>query len=426
MAESSAAESVAKELQLLGDPSGRHDSEYWDQWFDAVCRRQDHRSFEWYCSAGEVLRVVTNHLVFSTIADETHSMIHPGSGTSLVPVKLRDSFPDSRQVVVDISSVALRQVRDQHASSCDVTNPIEYVVADLLHSSSGGDDNQIAFQSSTFDCWIDKGFVDAVFSKDKAEGSRVQSNSLFHEACRILKPGVGFALIISLAEDHSLRIIVENWLSSDGGWQPTLHIWELDPISGELPPFAFVLSKVDDADYVKSEKRLRLMGHQLNTGDIQEQSLCHDTACSVIQEYIASSRQRFSAARPKEDSHTTVRKVLATLEVKPCDAEVDLVALGHRIRSEVWAVDNGGERRNVRPMWQPFSDGDSSELYSIVPIGFGISKLLLKCVLPSDDLDDLAALIAEWDEGLVQSVDIDWQNTIPVGDVSGLLQRGSK
>ena len=147
---------------------------------------------------------------------------------------------------------------------------------------------------------------------------------------------------------------------------------------------------------------------------------------AAIQEYIASSRQRFSAARPKEDSHTTVRKVLATLEVKPCDAEVDLVALGHRIRSEVWAVDSGGERRNLRPMWQPFSDGDSSELYSIVPIGFGISKLLLKCVLPSDDLDDLAALIAEWDEDLVQSVDIDWQNTIPVGDVSGLLQRGSK
>lgn len=491
--------SVAKELHLLGDPSGRQDGSYWDGWFDAVCRRQDHRSFEWYCSSDEVLRVVTHHLLsfVTPSADDCdrqqqqqqqhYTMIHPGSGTSLVPVKLREAFPGSQHVVVDISSVAIDEMRgiheqqhhaDDSGAQVLLLRPIEYVVTDLLKngalleaSGDDGDDDddngQVTpvvepFQASTFDCWIDKGFVDAIFSKEKKQENREKSARLFQEACRILKPATGFALVVSLAEDHSLQILIENWLSNDDCndnddtgyyWQPTLHAWELEPISGDLPPFAFVLTKniagtttngeacgrigsdcdsSNSTDGESNSRSLRLVWHHRRmmdtAGHSEERALGKDAALMEIQECIAASRRRFSEARANQAAKTTsVRTVMATLEVKPCDDQVDLVALGETLRSEEWIVaDAADERRKLRPQWRPFSDGDHSEPFRIAPIGFGISKLVLKCVIPSDDLDDLVALIEEWNDDLIQSVDVDWQNTVPLGDISDLLQHGKK
>lgn len=432
----STASSVAHALQLLGDPSGHQDSEYWDGWFDTVCRRQDHRSFEWYCSAEEVLRVVNHYCCNGEIANQhLLAMIHPGSGTSLVPLKLRDAFPASRQVVVDISSVAMeevRQVHDKHQQNAPYNgdaSPIEYVVADLLQQKKPRSDDgarDAIFSTSTFDCWIDKGFVDAIFSKKNAESNRIQSAKLFQESCRILKPHVGFALFVSLAEDHSVQIIIENWLSHLSCWQRTLDVWDLEPISGELPPFGFILTKADETSRTRKEGNFKLRWHKLDNGDIEELSLCKDIALNAVQEYIQTSRQRLTQRRQKASALSTVRRVLVTLEIKPSDAEVDLVALSQRLRTEAWEVDSGGARRLLRPQWQPFSDHDPSELHRIVPIGFGISKLLLKCVILLDDLDDLRELIKEWDDGLVQSVDVDWQGLIPVGDICDLMRQGSK
>ena len=44
--------------------------------------------------------------------------------------------------------------------------------------------------------------------------------------------------------------------------------------------------------------------------------------------------------------------------------------------------------------------------HEIVPIGFGISKLVVTCVINSDDVERLAEMIAETEEDEVQSVDI--------------------
>lgn len=416
MAESSSF-SVAKELMHLGDPSGRQDGAYWDDWFDVVCRRREHRSFEWYCSTDEVLRVVSHHLLSCTDDRRQYAMIHPGSGTSLVPVRLRDFLPESRHVVVDISTVAIDEMRDfheQHSPSC-ASKPIEYVLADLLTNSDDVDE-QATFLSSTFDCWIDKGLVDAIFSKEAMGENLFLSASLFEKARRTLKPATGFAIVVSLAEEHSVQIVIENWLSHDG-WQPTIHVWEIAPSSGELPPFAFVLFKADNA-VRGSNERLQLVWHRLDSGDVEEYALRRETALSDIQDYLANSRRQFSESKAKESSNSAVRKVLTTIEVKSYDAEEDLAALGLRIQNQTWSIGDCGEQRSLSPLWQPFTEEGSSEMHKIVPIGFGISKLLVKCVIASDELDVLIELLEEWDIDLIQSVDVDWQHTIPVGDIT--------
>jgi translation elongation factor EF-1beta len=432
----STTSNVEKDLLNLGDPSGRKDRKYWDDWFDIVCRRQNHRSFEWYCSSNEVLQVVKYHLFAlssegedARMENNEYSMIHPGSGTSLVPVLLKNTFPMSRQVVVDISTVAISEMKSIHDEQRQQSNlqlnvpqrPIEYVITDLLNSRNQEEslNSESLFPESIFDCWIDKGFVDAIFSDANVTENTNQSSFLFTEANRVLKPGTGFAVVVSLAEEHSLQIILENWLTTE--WQSVIHIWELEPSTGELPPFAFVLTKVgrNQGPVDRNMGRL-LFFHRVNNGSIDKIEMFDENVVQKsIREMISTSRERFRSSNAnKSDIHT----ILALIEIKPCDADVDLLEVGTRIREERWATYcDGDSRRPLRPIWQPFSSHEDVEWCKVVPIGFGISKLQLQCVIQSEDLDDLIAQIEEWDSDAVQSVDIDWSKTVPIGNFDNLI-----
>ena len=63
----------------------------------------------------------------------------------------------------------------------------------------------------------------------------------------------------------------------------------------------------------------------------------------------------------------------------------------------------------------PHDENGMRDLFQVVPIGFGISKLVMSCVLESDDLEVLVEAMEDELEG-VQSVDVDWENTFPVAD----------
>jgi EF-1 guanine nucleotide exchange domain len=477
---------VARELERLGDPSGRQDSSYWNDWFQVVCRQQAHRAFEWYCSTDQVVSVVQHHWRANksigssnsnTQEDDTlpprlihnepqryYAMIHPGSGTSLLPLALRTCFPTSRQVVVDISSVALEEMKEIHdlhepASKIIPTTPIEYIVADLLHNDNddhendNGDDvacHGFDWDDAMFDAWIDKGFVDAVFGLHETENA-LQSTRLFAKAARLLRLNTGWALIISLAEEHSLRIVLNNWLghSCCCWWQPILHIWELEPISGNLPPFGFVLSRnAHETESVPTrESTFGLVLHRAlcRGGSVMEQhDLDQDSVRRVVQSWIEMVRTEFLASSncsplgpsppppPPLLLNEQTRRVLATIEVKPYDASQDLVALSQELlrHSDWWVTttdddDHAAAARRTRPqpLWQPFSEHEPTTLFRIVPVGFGISKLLLKCIIASDDMDDLVEAIQAWDDDVIQSVDIDWTSTVPVGNVSEVVPK---
>jgi EF-1 guanine nucleotide exchange domain len=419
---------VAEELQNLGDPSGRQDGKYWDDWFDIVGRRPGSlRSFEWYCSAEEVVRVAQYHLSVrgEGAVKESNSMIHPGSGTSIVPFVMKNLFPLSRQVVVDISEVAISEIQSIHAEQLQVSHesavgmsqdkPIEYIVMDLLHGPNADD----SLEAASFDGWIDKGFVDAIFSDhDEAQNLR-QSTLLFEKAKLLLQPGTGFAMIISLAEDHSLRIIVENWLAVSG-WDSILHIWELEPISGELPPFAFCMTRMDTESNRENGTRLHTYFHRKDSNNFMEKILLdgHDEL-KQIRAIISLSRERFRLAR---EESVIVPKIWATIEIKPCDADVDWTEVCQLLCATTWTV-GSGSKRVLDPQWQPYIEEDGIRYGKIVPIGFGITKLHMQCVIRSDDLEELIALMEEWDTDVVQSVDVDWSQTSPVGNVGNFLPK---
>jgi translation elongation factor EF-1beta len=120
---------------------------------------------------------------------------------------------------------------------------------------------------------------------------------------------------------------------------------------------------------------------------------------------------------------------LATIEIKPYDADVDMQALGLKIISENWATDasNDEEKKLLSPSWRSFSDNadDECSFVKVVEIGYGISKALLRCVIDSTTLDDLVETIEAWEgdeafEG-IQSVDVDWENTVPISAAANMF-----
>jgi translation elongation factor EF-1beta len=141
---------------------------------------------------------------------------------------------------------------------------------------------------------------------------------------------------------------------------------------------------------------------------------------------LISSREAFKHGTTGCASTKGTHLLLVTLEIKPHDTEEDLRAIGEVITKLSWnSVERG---KQITPLWQRWKDDEGKyvDMIKIVPIGYGISKLLLQCIIESGDIDDLVETIGEWDGGGVvedgvHSVDVDWGNTFPVGDATQFL-----
>ena len=381
---------MEERLKELGDPSGKQTSEYWDEWFNVVCG-EDHRPFEWYCGVEEVVRVLRHHVTSST-----GRMIHPGSGNSLVPVKLRNDFGFPHDhVVVDISSVALEEMRKVHDLNSSTGNEIEYLLGNVLEPPLPLEDN-------SFDVWVDKGLVDALF-KDSNELYSSQSQTLFSEAYRLVRPDDGVLVVVTMAEKHSLQLILGSFWSELATQSASLHVWELEPVSGDMRPFGFVLHRQKTAN-----EELILRWH-LSGNQVEEVKVHSETLECLLDE--VSGRCDASRTRFKEGRCIQLDKTLATIEIKPYDAETDMEKLKEIIVNTKWTTpsNDGEEERFIDPVWRT---NDSK----VVPIGYGVSKIVIQCVVNTDDVDDLVEAIIEWEgtpsfEDGVQSVDVDWGQT---------------
>ena len=398
---------MEERLSALGDPSGKQTSDFWDEWFNIVSS-ENHRSFEWYCDVNEVARFLLHHV--TSAATSNGRMIHPGSGNSLLPIKLRDDFGFSHDhVVVDISSVALDEMRNVHDKivPTDRKGEIEYLLGNVLEPP-------LPLEDSSFDVWIDKGLLDALFC-DFSLLSRAQSLTLFSEAYRLLRPDGGVVAIITMAEDHSLRLILSGFFAEIQSRASSLHVWELVPLSGDMLPFAFLLQRSTQTR--EGNDDLIITWHRM-TGEVEEIKLdlkCLELLNDEMSVRCSASRESFHKSQQHRQD-----KTLATIEIKPFDSETDMVALKETIISTQWTVPstNSEEARNIQVQWK--STGSE-----VIPIGYGISKLVLQCTIDSDDLDHLVESITAWNgtplfEDGVQSVDVDWNKTARIAAFPGI------
>jgi translation elongation factor EF-1beta len=408
--------STEEKLRELGDPSGKQDANYWNEWFQVMCG-DDHRSFEWYTIPSEVARVLESCKYPS---GENSRMIHPGSGNSMVPVKLRDSFLFPHQhVVVDIADVALQQMKEVHDKDSCGENEISYIHGNVL-------DPPLPLDKDTFDVWVDKGLIDALFN-DLDSSNTAQCQTLFDEAHRLLKPTIGVLLVVTMAEDHSLSLILHNWYrlikgSMNLAWQPDMHIHEMEPTSGDMRPFGIMLTKASPSFRTETSE-LSIIWHYFDGST--RRHLVVGEAFDTAKVFCEESRQRFRIKVKKCNEN----KVLATIEVKPWDADVELYEVGQLIIGMDWMLPEG---RHIRPNWQEYDNQTGGKAFiKIVPVGYGISKLILKCVIDSDDLDDFTQCLRDWDGGGIadqgiQSVDVNWEQTFRIVDMSSLASTNSK
>ena len=102
------------------------------------------------------------------------------------------------------------------------------------------------YNAATFDCVLDKGTLDAVFT-DKTEKTIEKVDKLFSEVERVLKCG-GRYVCVSLAQEHILEKVV---VSFGSGWVVRVHKVDQQSERGsdaglwsKLPMFVFVMTKM--------------------------------------------------------------------------------------------------------------------------------------------------------------------------------------
>jgi len=316
---------------------------------------------------------------------------------------------------------------------------------------------------------------------------------MFEEAHRLLetansdKTKLGIMLIFTMAEEHSLDLMLSNWLASSSSqqeqgsicsnlkpsnWSRSLHIHEVTPTSGTMRPYCFVLQKDDigGEPVVDGQKKgtddWNIVFHPIShSNDLQNAnsnivyipfngdpvppssltlpstplSPATPSLSSVksrIDKLLTESRDRFRVEMQQRDNTKNERRILGTIEIKPADDTVNLKKLYERITSPKasWGVDslrwyNDGATQDSSN--SSVADNKKDLCFGkIVPIGFGIHKLVLRCVINSDLLEDLCEAIMEReggsscdDEGegdcddIIQSIDVDWENSFTVGDL---------
>eukprot|EP00518_Triparma_eleuthera_P012393 CAMPEP_0182472048 /NCGR_PEP_ID=MMETSP1319-20130603/21444_1 /TAXON_ID=172717 /ORGANISM="Bolidomonas pacifica, Strain RCC208" /LENGTH=367 /DNA_ID=CAMNT_0024672671 /DNA_START=60 /DNA_END=1160 /DNA_ORIENTATION=- len=344
----------------LGDPAGHYDAAYWDSWFAKVSRGS---AFEWYCSTSDLLPLLRAQFPESS----TRYILHAGSGNSDMPFELAaHGFP--RCLACDVSPVAIEEMQSKKAARMSEPPPsspdvslVEFAALDVLSSLPPS-------YSCSFDGVLDKGLFDAMMS-DSSPSSLSRALTMFRNVGEAMKDGAVY-VCVSLAEEHITRLLVG--VAEGGGWELSVAPLSPEAATSTLRPFAFLLKKVGDN---KEDKAKRRSFDELNA-----------EICSAREEYAKRKTKSQPASPPR---------TLLFLDVKPYESECDLDSLLSRLKGPA----PGSPLSSFSVLWKSSS---------VVPVGYGINKLSVTCVVESDMVEELCDAIMEAEEDEVQSVDVDW------------------
>ena len=195
--------------------------EYWDSFFS-----KRSKAFEWYGEYTDLCHILHKYLKPSC------RILVVGCGNSKLSEDLYDAGFHTIDNI-DISDVVIWQML---AKNKQKRPKMTYTKMDLLH---------MTYADVHFDCVLDKGTLDAIFSN--TDDKTVQSvEQMFAEIERVLKIA-GRYLCITLAQDHILKKLLEKF---ELGWLVRVHKVLLGDdesgsgMGGALPVFVFVLTKM--------------------------------------------------------------------------------------------------------------------------------------------------------------------------------------
>ena len=197
--------------------------QYWEKFFS-----KRSAPFEWYGQYTDLCDVLHKY------AKPTSQILVVGCGNS----KLSEDLYDAgfhRIDNIDISDVVIRQMTAKNKLS---RPDMKFTKMDVLDMS---------YSNAMFDCVIDKGTLDAIFSNtDDVTVQKV--DRIFDEVGRVLKIA-GRYLCITLAQDHILQKLLQYFDESD--WLLRVHRvllgreeGEGSGLGGALPVFVFVMTKM--------------------------------------------------------------------------------------------------------------------------------------------------------------------------------------
>lgn len=303
------------------------DSMFWDNFFT---QRND--SFEWYIDSNQLGQYVSEK------AKIDDPILHIGTGNSMLPVLLHDSFGFTSQIALDFSKTVIDIMRSKHA----VDSHLEFIEGDVLCLNE-------TLNGSYFQWVLDKGLFDAMIQDiSDIDTARV----LFTEVFNVLHPG-GTVIMVSLLQHHILEILFT--LSQERNM--TVRILQVIPeqIDSTLLPFIIEISRHESVSFLEIEG---------------QNVLTFESACARVQLYQTQFRQTVFESK---------QRLLVCLELLPLDVDVNLNDVFNSLESACI----GGVLWNIQP-------------HSIVPIAYGLSKLVLFGLVDlSFDTDQLPAMLEE-------------------------------
>ena len=197
--------------------------QYWEKFFS-----KRSAPFEWYGQYTDLCDVLHKY------AKPTSQVLVVGCGNSKLSEDLYDAGFHKIDNI-DISDVVIRQMTAKNKLS---RPDMKFTKMDILDMS---------YSNAIFDCVIDKGTLDAIFSNtDDVTVQKV--DRIFDEVGRVLKIA-GRYLCITLAQDHILQKLLQYFNESD--WLLRVHRvllgreeGEGSGLGGTLPVFVFVMTKM--------------------------------------------------------------------------------------------------------------------------------------------------------------------------------------